>query len=121
MGSFLRWRRLLLEYLGYKTYAAQSGGEALAVFAQYRPRIVILDIKMPDMDGYEVAKRLRNFYGKKPVILALSGYEPESANGASLVSSSDFDDYLIKPVTVTMLENVLAKHSKPNKGSPMQA
>ncbi len=93
----LRLVGLMLERQGYKILAANSGNQALQMARTEQPDVIILDIMMPDMDGYEVIRRLRKdpetanlpillFTAKTDVDNKISGYEA----GA--------DDYLTKPI-----------------------
>jgi two-component system CheB/CheR fusion protein len=88
----------------HETKIANSGPVALEISAQFRPDAAIIDIGMPDMDGYEVARRLRRLNGsEKTRLIALSGYGDESARGRAW--EAGFDEYLVKPVdTAKILE-----------------
>ena len=87
---------------GYKVLGAQSGAEALAVIAQSRPDLVILDVMMPDMDGFEVCRRIRANpeLAQLPVLmLTARGEVDDKLEGFE----SGADDYMVKPVSLREL------------------
>lgn len=95
-----------LEYLlaqsGYEVAVAENGEEALAAVARIRPDLVLLDIMMPRLNGYEVCRRLRErpeSAGIKIVILSAKGREVDAAKGLSLGA----DLYVSKPFSSTEL------------------
>ena len=90
---------MLLEIHGFETRMANSGPAALAAVAEKVPTTVILDISMPGMDGYEVARRLREHYPSERLqLLGLSGYgDAESSRKAE---QAGFDRLLLKPISV---------------------
>jgi PAS domain S-box-containing protein len=97
---------LLLRLLGADTYAVFSGAEALRVAGTYQPDVVLLDIGMPDMDGHEVARRLRQSpEGRHVKLIALTGWGQEQDRIRSKLAG--FDHHLIKPADVGALEALL--------------
>jgi CheY-like chemotaxis protein len=85
---------------------ANSGAAAVEISAAFKPDAAIIDIGMPDMDGYEVAKRLRWLNGTKSTrLIALSGYGHESARARA--RDAGFDDYLVKPVEMEKILEVI--------------
>jgi DNA-binding response OmpR family regulator len=87
----------LLDCEGYEVRGVNRGSEVLPAVREFHPDAVLLDIKMPEMSGYEVARRIRSRYGEaKPMLIALSGhYRKESDRLLSRVVG--FDHYLPKP------------------------
>jgi DNA-binding NarL/FixJ family response regulator len=81
---------------GFATVDAANGEEAMAAARRHRPRLVVLDVRMPDLSGYEVCHRLRDEFGDTVSILFLSGVRTEGYDRAAglLVGA---DDYLVKP------------------------
>jgi DNA-binding NarL/FixJ family response regulator len=81
---------------GFATVDAANGEEAMAVARRHQPRLVVLDVRMPDLSGYEVCRRLRDEFGDTVSILFLSGERTEGFDRAAglLVGA---DDYLVKP------------------------
>jgi signal transduction histidine kinase len=100
--------RTLFEQWGCRVFAAGSAMEALALASKERPAIVITDIGMPDMDGYELWARLRNLPGmEKVTAIAISGYAMEEDRLRSL--SSGFSAHLTKPIDLEALTAVIRK------------
>jgi CheY-like chemotaxis protein len=84
----------LLERSGHEVRVAVNGEEALALAAAQKPNAVLLDIRLPKMDGYEVAQRLRTIANPDQMrIVALSGVALDSEHAAS----AGFDGHLLKP------------------------
>jgi PAS domain S-box-containing protein len=99
---------MLLRLTGHTAQVAFSGSDALALGREHGPEVVILDIGLPGMDGYEVAARLRREdCCKEAVIIALSGYGEEQARSRS--SETGFDHHLVKPVNFDTLLKVLVQ------------
>ncbi|HEV8578427.1 MAG TPA: ATP-binding protein [Thermoanaerobaculia bacterium] len=98
---------VLLELWGHEVRIAHHGLEALDLAADYRPDAVLLDIGLPGMDGYEVAKRLRQLPGWDGVMLvAVTGYGQDEDLRRS--RETGFDHHLVKPVEPLKLECLLA-------------
>jgi two-component system CheB/CheR fusion protein len=96
----------LLEKMGQKVRTAQSVGEALESARKLRPDLIISDIGMPDSDGYDLARQVRQDPALKSVALvALTGYGQESDRQKT--REAGFDRHLVKPVSVDALENLL--------------
>jgi signal transduction histidine kinase/ActR/RegA family two-component response regulator len=84
---------------GHDVRVATDGPGALAVAAEFGPDIVLLDIGLPVMDGYEVARRLRQRTDPRPPrLLALTGYGQEKDRARALAAG--FDDHIVKPVNL---------------------
>lgn len=85
---------------------ARTGPTALEVIHAFEPNIVLLDIGLPGMDGYEVARRLRDNPKFKNVILcALTGHTPSEADHLR-TRQTGFDHYLVKPLNLRKLLEV---------------
>lgn len=101
---------LLLKSLGHETRVVHDGHDALEVAAQFRPDIVLLDIGMPGLDGYEVAKRLRALDRDHDVrIIAVTGWGQEADRRKS--QEAGFDLHLVKPVNTHDLARALNERS----------
>lgn len=99
---------MLLKVKKYEAHTCQSGLKALELVELLQPDVVLLDLGMPDMDGYETCRRLRELdWGKQGVIVALSGYGQE--DDKKRTSESGFDGHLIKPVNLQTLTALLDK------------
>jgi signal transduction histidine kinase len=96
----------LLRDYGHEVATAHDGTRALDQARLHRPDIVLLDISMPEMDGYEVAKRIRGELGLGDAILvALTGYGEDRHR--RLTREAGFDQHVTKPVDVSKLEELL--------------
>ena len=87
----------LLESIGYVTTELSSGDAVLSAAARERPAAVLLDVRLPGLNGYEVCRELRNRYGNSVAIVFVSGERTEAFDRAAglLIGA---DDYLAKPV-----------------------
>jgi CheY-like chemotaxis protein len=97
---------LLLEFLNYEVRTAYDGRQAVDAAAEFKPDLVILDIHMPVMDGYEAAKQLRGRDGAhRTVLVALTAVAtPEAQDKAK---AAGFDIHLAKPVDGGELADLL--------------
>jgi signal transduction histidine kinase/CheY-like chemotaxis protein len=98
--------KLLLDVRGHDTRTASTGPKALAAFDEFHPHVILLDIGMPEMDGYEIAKRLRKSEdGDQVKIIATTGYGRDEDRHRA--TEAGFDYYLTKPVNFRTLEELL--------------
>ena len=98
--------RTYLESSGFEVTCIDNGPDALTVFARFEPSLVLLDIGMPEMDGYEVARRIRARTGpKQPVLVALTGWGQEKDR--QQVRDAGFDHHLVKPADLRALQSLL--------------
>jgi len=97
---------MILKLLGADVRVAHDGPAALEILKSFEPNVVLLDIGMPGMDGYDVARRIRSDFPERGVILvALSGWGQEEDRRRA--RDSGFDHHLIKPAEVATLEALL--------------
>jgi CheY-like chemotaxis protein/two-component sensor histidine kinase len=97
---------MLLELLGHEVRIEATGAAALEAIRTTDFQAVLIDIGLPDMDGYEVARQIRMLPGSRTKLLvALTGYGQEEDKRLAL--SAGFDQHLIKPVDVERLQNLL--------------
>jgi PAS domain S-box-containing protein len=95
----------VVELLGHRVDVAYDGPEALAKAEAAPPDVVLCDVGLPGMDGYEVARRLRGRHGEAIRLFAVSGYaQPEDL---ALAVEAGFDGHLAKPVEPAQIEGVL--------------
>jgi signal transduction histidine kinase/CheY-like chemotaxis protein len=88
---------MLLEMQGHRVFTAFDGPTALALCKAHRPKVVLLDIGLPGMDGYEVARRLRQIPGMAAAtLIAITGYGQPEDKTRSI--DAGFDHHLVKPV-----------------------
>jgi PAS domain S-box-containing protein len=104
----------LLESQGHEVYTARDGLEAVETAAEVRPEIVILDIGMPNLDGYGAARRIRaQPWGRPMKLVAQTGWgQPSDKQRAK---QAGFDLHLTKPIDVDRLVAVLAEVGSPAK------
>jgi CheY-like chemotaxis protein len=96
----------LLSRQGHDVRTVYDGPAAIEAARAHQPEFVLLDIGLPGMDGYEVARRLREMPAmRRAQIIAMTGYGQESHRKAS--ESAGFDAHLLKPVAYEDLERVL--------------
>lgn len=98
---------MMLAMDGHKVRAARNGAEGLALAAAEAPEVMIVDVGLPDMNGHEVAGRVRaETWGARVRLLALTGYgQPEDRERAL---AAGFDDHLTKPVEDGQLASLIA-------------
>jgi CheY-like chemotaxis protein len=96
----------VLTLLGADVRVARDGREALAAFETFQPRVVLLDIGMPDMNGYEVARAIRTRYpGAPTTLVALTGWGQEDDRRRA--REAGFDHHLVKPAELDALQALL--------------
>jgi len=97
---------LLLEAFGANVRVAHDGRSAIDIFGATRPAVVLLDIGMPDLDGYEVARTLRALYPhERSTFVALTGWGQEDDRRRA--REAGFDHHLVKPAQVEALQSLL--------------
>jgi CheY-like chemotaxis protein len=97
----------LLELLGHETRVAFDAQSALEIVQTFHPDVALLDIALPQMDGYELARRLRQLPAlHRTRLVALTGYgRPSDREGSA---AAGFDAHLVKPIEISQLEALLA-------------
>ena len=96
----------LLRFQGHEVRVAHDGASALAIAATYLPRVIFLDIGMPGMDGFEVARRLRQLPGLEGTVLAaLTGWGQREDRRRT--TEAGFDHHFVKPPEPATLEALL--------------
>jgi CheY-like chemotaxis protein len=97
----------LLPLWGHQARVAHGGPEALSLAAEFRPDVVLLDLGLPGMDGYEVARRLRATLGSSPPrLVALTGFGGEDDRRQT--HAAGFAHHVTKPVDADELQRLLA-------------
>lgn len=97
---------MLLRLWNYDVQTALEPSTALALAGEFRPQIVMLDIGLPGMSGYELASRIRDLELRDVVLIAMTGFGEDAARARSI--ESGFDHHLLKPVGVEQLKSFLA-------------
>ena len=97
----------LLEFDGHAVRGAYSGTQALRLAAEFLPQLVLLDIGMPDLNGYEVARRMReSTWGSDMVLVAVTGWS--QAEDKRQAEEAGFDGHLAKPASRDALDPMIA-------------
>jgi two-component system KDP operon response regulator KdpE len=116
--SIRRFLRISLESNCYRVHEAATGAEALSLAAQVRPEVIILDMNLPDMDGVEVLRRLREWTSTPVIILSVRDADHDKV--AALDAGAD--DYLSKPFSTDELLarlRVARRHAQPAADPPV--
>jgi PAS domain S-box-containing protein len=99
---------MLLSLLGHDTRTAHDGLEALELAEAFHPNVMLLDIGLPKLNGYDVCRRIRQQpWGKEIFIIAVTGWGQEDDRRRA--QEAGFDQHMIKPVDFTALEKQLAE------------
>lgn len=97
---------ILLELSGYKVRTAFDGRTAMRIAGEFSPNIVILDIGLPDISGYELLNQLKQFKNlETAMFIALTGFEEDAARPSN--TGVDFHHFLRKPVDTAELKSIL--------------
>lgn len=101
----------MLASQGFEVRTAHDGHAALELAASFRPTVAVLDIGLPRMDGYELARRLRERFGSiAPRLIALSGYGKNADLARCEVAG--FEQLLVKPISSASLISAIAAHQR---------
>jgi len=99
---------MLLGYMGHEVRTAYDGEAGLATAAAFRPELILMDLGMPRVDGYEAARRIRTEpWGRGPFLVALTGWGTD--DDRQRTHDAGFDRHLVKPVSPDALRRVLAE------------
>jgi CheY-like chemotaxis protein len=97
--------RTMLKLWGHVVVTARNGATAVKAAEHFGPDVVLLDICMPGMDGYEVARQIRQLPGKQPVIICISGYARDEDGRKA--REAGCDHFFAKPADPEMLQRLL--------------
>jgi CheY-like chemotaxis protein len=103
---------LVLKMAGHDVRIASDGLQAVASAAAFAPDVMLLDIGLPVLNGYEVAQRIRSTSGPQPLLIALTGWGQDEDRRRS--TAVGFDAHLVKPVDYDELLNMIASLPRPN-------
>jgi CheY-like chemotaxis protein len=107
--------RVLLELLGHEVLEAGDGSQGVALALERRPEVVLVDLGLPGVDGYEVARAIRGHpIGQTMTVVAVTGYG--QAEDRRRTKEAGFDAHLVKPVSQDALAHLIA--SVPPASSP---
>jgi len=105
----------LLQHLGAEVRAVHDGASALRALETYHPSLVLLDIGMPEMDGYEVARHIRKLDpNKEMMLIALTGWGQDEDRKRSF--RAGFDHHLVKPTDIAALQELINSVSRGREG-----
>jgi CheY-like chemotaxis protein len=97
---------MLIELLGHEVRTAFDGEEAVVVGSAFQPEVVMLDLGMPRMDGYEACRRMRlQPWGAKMTVVAVTGWGQAEVRHAAALAG--FDRHLVKPVAPALIASTL--------------
>ena len=99
----------LLRSLGHDVVAAENGEKAIEKATEQRPEVALVDIGLPVLDGYAVARRIREVFGARVFLVALTGYGLADDRRRAL--DAGFDEHLTKPATAGAILTILARAS----------
>lgn len=103
----LKLARVLLSAEGYEVRTAEDAQQALALLAEFHPRLILMDIQLPGMDGLELTRRLKSDPATKDIIIiALTAYAMKG--DAERAQAAGCDGYVPKPIDTRSLPDVLA-------------
>ena len=109
--------RLLLESAGHEVHTAADGPDGVELVTRVRPDIAFVDLGLPELNGFEVARRIRAAPGTGDVhLIALTGYGQAEDRAHAL--EAGFDDHLVKPVDPARLPDVLARRRRQTPPPP---
>ncbi|HEY8125502.1 MAG TPA: response regulator [Methylocystis sp.] len=98
---------MLLNLMGCDVRTAYSGAVGISLMSDFHPRIVFLDLGMPEMNGYETARRIRSEpAGQKAQLVALTGWGQDVDRRRT--REAGFDRHLVKPADIDILEEIVA-------------
>ncbi len=110
--------RMLLEFDGHRVLAEPDGESGLATAIRERPDVMLVDVGLPRIDGYEVARRVRAIdgWGRRPFLIAITGYGQDEDRDRALAAG--FDGHLTKPVEPKRLLDAIAALGTTSPSSP---
>ena len=99
--------KMLLEMMGHRVHVASDGETGLAAAERFKPDVLLVDIGLPRMDGYEVARRIRatNGWPSRPLLIAVTGYGQDSDRERAIAAG--FDLHMAKPIEPHQLTEVI--------------
>jgi CheY-like chemotaxis protein len=94
--------QMLLQSAGHNVRVAYDGTQALAIAAELVPELAFIDIQLPDMSGYAVAKQLRKQSGRRVNLVGITG-----GDARQLPFSANFDQHAVKPISAARLYQLI--------------
>jgi two-component system cell cycle response regulator DivK len=113
----LKLARILLQEEGYEVRTATDAEDAMRQLSTFRPRVILMDIQLPGMDGLELTRRLKSDDATKDiVVIALTAYAMKGDE--ERVRAAGCDGYVAKPIDVDALPRMIAEHLRLRQGAP---
>ncbi|HEX7035789.1 MAG TPA: PAS domain S-box protein [Pseudomonadales bacterium] len=109
-----RSMELLLQALGHDVRVARTGQAGIALADERVPELMLIDLGLPDMDGYQVARAVRQRFGDRLRLVALTGYGQEEHRRRS--REAGFDEHLLKPLSLEALQRILERAPRESAG-----
>ena len=103
--------RLMLERRSHQVYETENGVDGLACILAQQPDVAIVDIGLPGIDGYEVARRVRQMLGLSMMLVAMTGHGRESDRLQA--RAAGFDVHMCKPIDIELVERMLETFDRP--------
>jgi signal transduction histidine kinase/ActR/RegA family two-component response regulator len=98
----------ILEYMGHEVRTAVDGAEGVSMAGEFRPEMILMDLGMPKVDGYEAARRIRaEPWGRETFMVALTGWGADQDRQRA--QSAGFDRHLVKPVDLKALKKMISE------------
>lgn len=105
---------MMLRLMGHEVRTAYEGQRGMAVAEEFRPDVILLDIGLPKLNGYEVCRRLRREpWGQRAVLIAVTGWGQEEDRRRS--QEAGFDQHVVKPLDPDALMKLLAAYQTVNR------
>lgn len=113
----LKLLRVLLSKEGYKIRTAESAEDALAVLKEYRPRLILMDIQLPGMDGLDLTRQLKGDPDTRDIIvLAVTSYAMKTDQEKALAAGCN--GYVTKPIDTRALPDLVRKYLRGGASPP---
>jgi len=109
---------MVLRALGYQPDVAENGRTAIEKVSSHKYDIVLLDLQMPDIDGFEVARHIREHLNYQPVIVAITA--GATAEDRQRCADAGMDDYVLKPFKISILKDVVLKYARRSQRQPSE-
>ena len=104
----LKLARIVLEDAGYDVRTATDAAAALAFLDRTEPRLILMDIQLPDLDGLELTRRIKQHPERKHIpVIALTAYAMKGDRAKALAAGCD--GYITKPIDIDVLAETVAK------------
>lgn len=115
--SNMKLMSFLLEARGYEVRTAVDAGEVFGTLASFRPRLILMDLQLPGMDGFEITRRIKADPSTRDiVVIALTAYAMKGDEARAL--DAGCDGYVPKPIDTRTLPDILRQHLDPPAPQP---